>query len=216
LTRSAGRVVGKLQDPNLANVSTPRARPIATPIGLISAKTAFGSNAFEATATANFFPLAAEDGSPFLARRQKSSPRAVLRLRCGSSTASAFVFAFSIAIEAACGGPTKRRHIMATIGTFSKTGDGFTGSVSTLTLDANVQVKPAEKMSEKAPDFRIFAGRAEIGAAWRKTSNENRSYLSVRLDDPSLAAPILANLCEMENGEYDLIWSRPNRRRTGE
>ncbi|HPE30936.1 MAG TPA: DUF736 domain-containing protein [Parvularculaceae bacterium] len=105
---------------------------------------------------------------------------------------------------------------MATIGTFTKNGDGFTGSVSTLTLDANVQVKPAEKTSEKAPDFRIFAGRAEIGAAWRKTSNENRSYLSVRLDDPSLAAPILANLCEMENGEYDLIWSRPNRRRNGE
>ena len=105
---------------------------------------------------------------------------------------------------------------MATIGTFSKTGDGFTGSVSTLTLDANVQVKPAEKTSEKAPDFRIFAGRAEIGAAWKKMSNENRSYLSVRLDDPSLAAPILANLCEMENGEYDLIWSRPNRRRSGD
>ena len=105
---------------------------------------------------------------------------------------------------------------MATIGTFTKTGDGFTGSVSTLTLDANVQVKPAEKTSEKAPDFRIFAGRAEIGAAWRKTSNENRSYLSVRLDDPSLAAPILANLCEMESGEYDLIWSRPNRRRNGD
>jgi len=105
---------------------------------------------------------------------------------------------------------------MATIGTFTKTGDSFTGTVTTLTLDAKVQVKPAEKSSDKAPDFRIFAGRAEIGAAWKKTSNENRSYLSVRLDDPSLAAPILANLCEMENGEYDLIWSRPNRRRNGE
>lgn len=105
---------------------------------------------------------------------------------------------------------------MATIGTFTKTGDGFTGNVATLTLDTNVQVKPAEKTSEKSPDFRIFAGRAEIGAGWRKISNEKREYLSVRLDDPSLAAPILANLCEMENGEYDLIWSRPGRRRSGD
>ena len=105
---------------------------------------------------------------------------------------------------------------MATIGTFTRSGDGFTGSVATLTLDANVQVRPAEKTSDKAPDFRLFAGRADFGAAWTKTSNEKRDYLSVRLDDPSLPSPILANLCEMENGEFDLIWSRPNRRRNGE
>lgn len=102
---------------------------------------------------------------------------------------------------------------MATIGTFTKTNDGFTGTVSTLTLDAKVQVRPAEKTSEKAPAYRIFAGRAEIGAAWKKTSNEGRDYLSVKLDDPSLPAPILANLFEMESGEYELIWSRPNSNR---
>lgn len=102
---------------------------------------------------------------------------------------------------------------MATIGTFTRSGDGFSGSVTTLTLDTKVQLKPVDKSSDKAPDFRILAGRAEIGAAWKKTSTENRSYLSVRLDDPSLPAPILANLCEMENGEFDLIWSRPQRRR---
>ena len=105
---------------------------------------------------------------------------------------------------------------MATIGTFTRSGDSFNGAVSTLTLDAKVQIKPAEKTSEKAPDYRLFAGRAEIGAAWKKTSGENRAYLSVRLDDPSLPAPILANLCEMESGDYDLIWSRPQRRRNGD
>ena len=66
---------------------------------------------------------------------------------------------------------------MATIGTFTKNGDGFTGSVSTLTLDANVQVKPAEKTSEKAPDFRIFAGRAEI------VTLVNTFYDRVRTDE---------------------------------
>jgi uncharacterized protein (DUF736 family) len=111
---------------------------------------------------------------------------------------------------------SRQETVMATIGTFTKTSDGYTGTVSTLTLDAKVQVRPAEKASEKAPDFRIFAGRAEIGAAWKKTSNEGRGYLSVKLDDPSLPAPILANLFEMENGEHELIWSRPNGSRSRE
>jgi len=105
---------------------------------------------------------------------------------------------------------------MATIGTFTKSGDGFSGTVSTLTLNVKVQVRPAEKASEKAPDYRIFSGRAEIGAAWKKTSNEGREYLSMKLDDPSLPAPILANLFEIEGGEYELIWSRPNRQRNGD
>ena len=105
---------------------------------------------------------------------------------------------------------------MATIGTFTKSGDGFSGTVSTLTLNVKVQVRPAEKASEKAPDYRIFSGRAEIGAAWKKTSNEGREYLSMKLDDPSLPAPILANLFEMDGGEYELIWSRPNRQRNGD
>ncbi|RWI54710.1 MAG: DUF736 domain-containing protein [Mesorhizobium sp.] len=105
---------------------------------------------------------------------------------------------------------------MATIGTFTKNGDGYTGTVSTLTLDAKVQLRKAEKTSDKAPEFRIFAGRAEIGAAWKKTSNEGRDYLSIKLDDLSLPAPIQANLFEMENGEHELIWSRPNRQRNGD
>ena len=71
-------------------------------------------------------------------------------LRYGPMAASAPAFAFSIAIEAAIGAARRKGHIMTTIGTFTKTGDGFTGNVATLTLDANVQVKPAEKRSEKA------------------------------------------------------------------
>jgi len=105
---------------------------------------------------------------------------------------------------------------MATIGTFTRTNDGFIGVVSTLTLDVKVQLRPADKSSDKAPDYRIYASRAEIGAAWKKTSNDGRAYLSVKLDDPSLPAPILANLFEMEGGEFELIWSRQSRPRSGE
>ena len=100
---------------------------------------------------------------------------------------------------------------MATIGTFTKSGDGFTGSVKTLTLNVKATVRAAEKSNDKAPDFRIFAGAIEFGAAWKKTSKEERDYLSVKLDDPSFAAPIYASLVEAEDHEsFNLIWSRRN------
>lgn len=98
---------------------------------------------------------------------------------------------------------------MATIGTFSKTTDGgYAGSIKTLSLNVKAaQFRPNDKTDEKAPDFRIFAGQTEFGAAWRKTSRENREYLSVKLDDPSFVAPIYASLVEVEDG-MSLIWAR--------
>ena len=47
-------------------------------------------------------------------------------------------------------------------------------------------VKSAQSCAiERGPDFRIVAGNVEFGAAWKKTSNEGRDHLSVKLDDPS-------------------------------
>ena len=58
-----------------------------------------------------------------------------------------------------------------------------------------------------------WAGRAEIGAAWSKRSNEGRDYLSLKLDDPSFNMPIFANLFDDEDGEgFSLIWSRSRRK----
>jgi uncharacterized protein (DUF736 family) len=62
--------------------------------------------------------------------------------------------------------------------------------------------------SDKAPDYRILAGTVEFGAAWKKTAQNGREYLSVRLDDPSFAAPIFANMIEGEDNSHSLIWSR--------
>ena len=99
---------------------------------------------------------------------------------------------------------------MATIGTFTRTGESFTGAVKTLNINAKTTIKPADKASDKAPDYRVFAGSVEMGAAWRKTSNEGRFYLSIKLDDPSFPAPIYATLVEGEDDAYSLIWSRRN------
>ena len=99
---------------------------------------------------------------------------------------------------------------MATIGTFTSTAKGFKGSVKTLNLNVKtVDFVPAEGDNEKGPDYRIFAGGTEFGAAWKKTSREGRDYHSVKLDDPSFPAPIYASLVETETqGEFSLIWSR--------
>lgn len=96
------------------------------------------------------------------------------------------------------------------IGIFNQTDDGFTGTVRTLTLNAKLKLVPVEKKTDNSPDFRLVAGSLEIGAAWRKTSKEDRPYLSVICDDPSFPAPIYAILIEGKNGAHDLIWSRRN------
>jgi len=106
---------------------------------------------------------------------------------------------------------------MATIGTSKKTANGeFVGDSVTLSVQVKcVRIVPdLRSTGENAPSHRVLVGRAEIGAAWSKRSNEGRDYLGLKLDDPSFNAPIYANLFDDEDGEgYSLIWSRPNGRR---
>jgi uncharacterized protein (DUF736 family) len=104
---------------------------------------------------------------------------------------------------------------MANIGSFKKVGSDFQGEIVTLSLQTKGVRIAAEtnRSNDNAPSHRIYVGRAEIGAAWSKRSNEGRDYLSLKLDDPSFNAPIYANLVHGEGAETcSLIWSRPNRR----
>ena len=108
---------------------------------------------------------------------------------------------------------------MANIGGFQKSGNDYTGAITTLSVQAkNVRIVPEENRSnDNAPSHRVFVGKAEIGAAWTKRSNEGRDYLGVKLDDPSFTAPIYANLFDDEGEEsFSLIWSRPNGKRNGD
>jgi uncharacterized protein (DUF736 family) len=102
---------------------------------------------------------------------------------------------------------------MAVIGTFKPEKDGgWSGYIRTLTINVKVRFVPNDNQaSEHAPAFRIYAGGAELGAAWhQRTNGENpREYLSVRLDDPSLPEPVLAAMFETTGGqEAQLIWNR--------
>jgi len=65
---------------------------------------------------------------------------------------------------------------MANIGTFKKSGHEFQGEIVTLSLQSKgVRIVPdATRASDNAPSHRVYVGRAEIGAAWSKRSNEGR------------------------------------------
>ena len=107
---------------------------------------------------------------------------------------------------------------MASIGTFKKSGNEFQGEIVTMAIQAkNVRIVPEPASeNEAAPSHRVFVGRAEVGAAWTKRSNEGREYLSVKLDDPSMTVPIYANLFDDEDGDTaTLIWSR-SRKQNGD
>jgi uncharacterized protein (DUF736 family) len=103
---------------------------------------------------------------------------------------------------------------MAIIGTFTRTANGnFSGNLKTLTLTAKLQfAAETNKSKDNAPDYRVYLGNIEVGAAWKRTAKESgREYWSVKLDDPAFAAPLFASLVEAEDGKsFNLLWSRRN------
>lgn len=98
---------------------------------------------------------------------------------------------------------------MANIGTFTRDGDAFAGTITTLSVKAKTTFKPNAKTNDQAPDFRVYASGAEIGAAWSVTSKtSNKPYLSVKLDDPGFPSPLYCRLIGLDGDNQILIWNR--------
>ena len=99
---------------------------------------------------------------------------------------------------------------MARIGKFKPAKDGYEGAIRTLTMNTKARIVAVdEKPNDNAPDFRVFGGDAELGAAWKARSNGDDAidYLRVTLDDPSFVEPVYAALFE-KDGSADLVWNR--------
>jgi uncharacterized protein (DUF736 family) len=81
-----------------------------------------------------------------------------------------------------------RRTIMAiTLGTFTKFDNGaFTGTLKTLHVTVPVSIVPVDKMSDKAPDHRVYAGqRHEIGAGWSQVAKSSgETYINLKIGCP--------------------------------
>ena len=107
---------------------------------------------------------------------------------------------------------------MAQIGQFTRTQSGYVGRVRTLSLDLALVFVPADKADiENAPDYRIRLGDedgVEVGAGWLQTGDRAGAYISVVLEDPTIAQPIRARLFQSdEKGrDWGLHWVRSKKK----
>lgn len=92
---------------------------------------------------------------------------------------------------------------------------GFSGPIRTLAFDAQITLSSAAYCEkENAPAWRLLIGDpalgADIGAGWDR-SGPRGLYIALQIDDPSLAAPLRANMVRLgdDADEYSILWSRP-------
>jgi uncharacterized protein (DUF736 family) len=100
---------------------------------------------------------------------------------------------------------------MAQIGAFTLKDGTWTGTIRTMTINVKAQLVPNKDKTKGAPDLRLYAGGAELGAAWREDSKDGETpFLAVKLDDPSFAQPMRAAFFENpKEGTGVLVWNRP-------
>src|ERR1700751_1179428 len=112
------------------------------------------------------------------------------------------------------------------IGTFTKSGEnGYSGELRSLLLSiSEASITPVVAKTASGPDFVIIATRYgigddnyeyEIGTAWERTSRAGKKYLSVKLDCPTLAAPIHCALIN-QHEHYALVWNRTSTKEEAE
>jgi uncharacterized protein (DUF736 family) len=115
-------------------------------------------------------------------------------LRCAPAARSLAVIAAPIAVSTRV---TSQERILAnqptetimaiTLGTFTKFDNGaYTGILKTLHVTVPVSIVPVDKMSDKAPDHRVYAGqRHEIGAGWSQTAKSSgETYINLKIACP--------------------------------
>ncbi|MEQ9153507.1 MAG: DUF736 domain-containing protein [Parvibaculum sp.] len=103
---------------------------------------------------------------------------------------------------------------MATIGYVRKNGEGFTGTLKTLSINAPIEIRHnASPASDKAPDYLVYSGNVELGAGFTRTGRTSgKEYVSIKLEAPEFGT-IWANLGRAAGQDDDdtfaLIWN-PN------
>jgi uncharacterized protein (DUF736 family) len=82
-----------------------------------------------------------------------------------------------------------------------------------------IALKPVNSNNPKAPRFEIHALTParkwiQVGALFELFSNNTgEAFLNGKIDDPSMTAPLQISAFSQDDGSYNIVWSRPTRRR---
>lgn len=104
---------------------------------------------------------------------------------------------------------------MSAIGYLIRKRNGtYHGVLNTLVMNASIILVPVSKTSDTAPDYRILSGRAEVGAAWiRTTETSGVAAVALMIDTPELPRRIHASLRSVQSQDgtdfYTVVWNRP-------
>ena len=96
----------------------------------------------------------------------------------------------------------------------------FLGRISTLTVTMTIALREVRSSNPKAPKYEIHAlnpsarNWVQVGALFELFSkDQGDAFLNGRIDDPSLAQPLYVSAFRQDDGSYNVVWSRPTRRR---
>jgi uncharacterized protein (DUF736 family) len=100
--------------------------------------------------------------------------------------------------------------------TYDRTRDTYTGELATLTVAARkVVFQPSEARGDKTPSHRVVSpgktGSVELGAAWKKRSEEGRglSRGQARRSEPGAAAQLRPGRVKRRRGLHPRLVARP-------
>ena len=106
------------------------------------------------------------------------------------------------------------------IGTITQNASGtYTGKISTLTVAIVIALRTVQSANPRASKFEILALSAarqwvQVGALFELSSNSTgETFLNGKIEDPSLDKPLYISAFRQEDGSYNIVWSRPTRRR---
>ena len=104
---------------------------------------------------------------------------------------------------------------MASIGTVRKQENGgYKGQLRTLSVRAEIDLVPVQgKTADNQPDFRVVTQGVEVGAGWKKVSqNSGNDYVSLSFAAPEFGPrKLYANLGRAagqdDEGVFAIIWN---------
>ncbi len=115
---------------------------------------------------------------------------------------------------------TRKRNGEMNIGSIKQNDAGiFMGRISTLAVAMTIALKPVRSHNPKAPAYEIHALTpsrtwVQVGALFELTSNNTgEAFLNGRIDDPSLSTPLQISAFRQDDGSYNIVWQRQQKRR---